>query len=257
MRRAFRLLVLSLAAANYPAVAFAEGQKDLPEADRAWLEEEVVYIITEVEREAFLSLQTEAERQAFVEAFWRKRDPNPSTPENEYKTEHYEKLAYVNEFFGRDTFRRGWQTDRGRYYILLGKPNTRRPLEASDAIYPSELWFYNDPKLKYVGLPPFFHLLFFRRQGLGEFELYSPLSDGPRALLTGFQSPVSDFRDDVEQAYNKLMAIDAELAQASLSFRTDEGDQAQFQNPAFGTLELLDDIANVPFFQLDTSYTER
>ncbi|HXV62209.1 MAG TPA: tetratricopeptide repeat protein, partial [Vicinamibacteria bacterium] len=69
--------------------------------------------------------------------------------------------------------------------------------------------------------------------------------------------PVSDFRDDVEQAYNKLLTIDAELAQASLSFRTDEGDKAQFQNPAFGTLELLDDIANVPFFQLDTSYAER
>jgi GWxTD domain-containing protein len=234
-----------------------EREDKLPEPYRTWLREEVTYIISPVEREAFLSLTTEAERQSFLEVFWRKRDLNPSTPENEYRSEHYERLAYANEFFGRETFRPGWQTDRGRYYILLGKPGTRRPLEASDEIYPSELWFYNNPELKYLGLPPFFHLLFFRRAGSGELELYSPLSDGPQALLTGFQAPVNDFRDDVERAYEKLFAVDVELAQASLSFRTDEGDKAQFQNPAFGTLALLDDIASAPFRRLDTSYAER
>jgi GWxTD domain-containing protein len=254
MRFAFGLaLTLSLAAPG----AGDEREDKLPEPYRKWLREEVTYIISAVERETFLSLSTDAERNSFMDVFWRKRDQNPSTPQNEYKTEHYERLAYANEFFGRDTFRPGWQTDRGRLYILLGKPNTRRPLESSDQIYPAELWFYNDPNLKYAGLPPFFHLLFFRRQGSGEFELYSPLTDGPRALLSGFQPPVSDFRDDVEQAYNKLYAIDVELAQASLSFRTDEGDTAQFQNPAFGTLELLDDIARLPYDRLDTSYAER
>jgi GWxTD domain-containing protein len=249
------LAIASLALAS-PA-APDEREEKLPEPYRTWLREEVTYIISKVEREAFLSLSTESERKSFVEVFWRKRDPNPSTPENEYRIEHYERLAYVNEFFGRDTFRPGWQTDRGRYYILLGKPNTRRPLEASDEVYPAELWFYNDPDLKYMGLPPFFHLLFFRRQGIGELELYSPLSDGPKALLTGYQTVANDFRDDVERAYDKLMAVDAELAQASLSFRTDEGDTAQFQNPAFGTLALLDDIAGSPYDRLDTSYAER
>ena len=267
MKRALLLLGLlgplgplgmpSLASASWGAAASDEREEKLPEPHRTWLREEVTYIITEVERETFLSLSTEGERLAFLEAFWRKRDSNPSTSENEYKTEHYERLAYANEFLGRDTFRPGWQTDRGRYYILLGKPNTRRPLEATDAIYPSELWFYNNPELKYVGLPPFFHLLFFRRQGSGEFKLYSPLSDGPQKLLTGFQAPVNDFRDDVERAYEKLFAIDVELAQASLSFRTDEGDTAQFQNPSFGTLALMDDIARAPFYGLDTSYAER
>ncbi len=257
MRIAVFLGVLSLIVISSASAGSDEREKNLPEPYRKWLQEEVTYIISNVERETFLSLSTESERQAFTEVFWRKRDPNPSTLENEYKTEHYERLAYANEFLGRDTFRPGWQTDRGRYYILLGKPNTRRPLEATDAIYPSELWFYNNPEFKYLGLPPFFHLLFFRRQGSGEFQLYSPLSDGPRALLTGFQAPVNDFRDDVERAYNKLYTIDVELAQASLSFRTDEGDTAQFQNPSFGTLALLDDIADVPFHHLDTSYAER
>jgi GWxTD domain-containing protein len=256
MRRAL-CFALGLSALSFGATLADEREDKLPEPYRTWLREEVTYIISEVERETFLSLSTEAERNAFIDVFWRKRDQNPATPENEYKTEHYERLAYANEFFSRDTFRPGWQTDRGRFYILLGKPNTRRPLEASDEVYPSELWFYNDPELKYSGLPPFFHLLFFRRQGSGELELYSPLSDGPRALLSGFQAPVNDFRDDVEQAYNKLYAVDVELAQASLSFRTDEGDTAQFQNPAFGTLALLDDIARLPYDRLDTSYAER
>jgi GWxTD domain-containing protein len=250
--------MLSVAPFSWAAPPSAdEREEKLPEPHRKWLREEVTYIISEVERETFLSLGTEGERQAFIEAFWRKRDSNPSTSENEYKTEHYERLAYVNEFFGRDTFRPGWQTDRGRYYILLGKPNTRRPLEATDAIYPSELWFYNDPELKYVGLPPFFHLLFFRRQGSGELRLYSPLSDGPQSLLTGYQVPLNDFRDNVERAYQRLFEIDVELAQASLSFRTDEGDTAQFQNPAFGTLSLLEDITKAPYYKLDTSYAER
>jgi GWxTD domain-containing protein len=254
-RVVFLVGVLSLV--SFGALASDEREEKLPEPYRKWLQEEVTYIISKVERETFLSLSTETERQAFVDAFWRKRDQNPSTLENEYKTEHYERLAYSNEFFGRDTFRPGWQTDRGRYYILLGKPNTRAPHEAKDEIYPSELWFYNDPQLKYVGLPPFFYLLFFRRQGSGEFKLYSPLSDGPQALLTGFQSPVNDFRDDLQRAYERLLSIDAELAQASLSFRTDEGDKAQFQNPSFGTLALLEDIRDAPFYGLDTSYAER
>ncbi len=257
MRTLCFLGILSFAAASFGASASDEREKKLPQPHRKWLREEVTYIISKVERETFLSLETQRERESFLAVFWRKRDENPATYENEYKIEHYERLAYANEFLGRDTFRPGWQTDRGRYYILLGRPNTRLPLEGKDQIYPSELWFYNDPQLKYVGLPPFFYLLFFRRHGSGELQLYSPISDGPQALLTGFQPPSQDFRNDIERAYEKLLAVDPELAQASLSFRTDEGDLAQFQNPSFGTLSLLDDIARAPFYGLDTSYAER
>ncbi|MFQ5790004.1 MAG: GWxTD domain-containing protein, partial [Acidobacteriota bacterium] len=186
MKYAIRLWVVAgVLATSLPVAASDDRAKSLPEQYRRWLEEEVVYIITEVERDTFLRLESLEEREAFIEAFWRKRDTNPSTPENEFRDEHYQRLEYVNKFFGRDTFRKGWQTDRGRYYILLGPPRERQYLEAQDAIYPAELWFYNDPKLKRYGLPPFFYLLFFRRHGSGELELYSPLTDGPRALLTG------------------------------------------------------------------------
>ena len=229
----------------------------LPGHHKKWLLEEVPYLISEVERDVFLGLESEQEREAFVEAFWRKRDENPATLENEYRDEHYKRLAYVNEFFGRDTFREGFETDRGRYYILLGPPRNRQNFDGSDAVYPSELWFYDNPDLKRYGLPPFFSLLFFQRHGAGELEIYSPVLDGPQTLLTGPDTKSADFRQDVERAYDKLYEVDPELAQASLSFRTDEGDTAQFSGVSFGTMELMDQIVKIPFHGLDTSYAER
>jgi len=229
----------------------------LPGHHKKWLLEEVPYLISEVERDVFLGLESEQEREAFVEAFWRKRDENPATLENEYRDEHYKRLAYVNEFFGRDTFREGFETDRGRYYILLGPPRNRQNFDGSDAVYPSELWFYDNPDLKRYGLPPFFSLLFFQRHGAGELEIYSPVLDGPQTLLTGPDTKSADFRQDVERAYDKLYEVDPELAQAALSFRTDEGDTAQFSGVSFGTMELMDQIVKIPFHGLDTSYAER
>jgi GWxTD domain-containing protein len=239
-------------------LALAEERVDkLPEHHKKWLLEEVPYIVSPVEREVFLGLQSEQEREAFVEAFWRKRDENPATLENEYRDEHYKRLAYVNEFFGRDSPGPGWRTDRGRYYVLLGPPRNRQNFDGSDAVYPSELWFYDNPDLKRYGLPPFFSLLFFRRHGAGALEIYSPVLDGPQTLLTGPDTRSADFRQDVERAYDKLYEVDPELAQASLSFRTDEGDTAQFSGVSFGTMELMDQIVKIPFHGLDTSYAER
>jgi GWxTD domain-containing protein len=231
--------------------------EQLPAHHKKWLLEEVPYLISEVERDVFLGLQSEQEREAFVEAFWRKRDENPATLENEYREEHYKRLAYANEFLGRDSPGPGWRTDRGRYYILLGPPRNRQNFDGSDAVYPSELWFYDNPDLKRYGLPPFFSLLFFRRHGVGELEIYSPVLDGPQTLLTGTDTKSSDFRADIERAYDQLYEVDPELAQASLSFRTDEGDTAQFQAVSFGTMALMEDIENIPFHGLDTGYAER
>lgn len=257
MRAVMGNLALLMLLSPLALSASADDRVDrLPEEDKRWLVEEVPYIISNVERETFLSLQSQQERDAFVEVFWRKRDENPATLDNEYRDEHYKRLDYVNDFFGRDTFRKGWQTDRGRYYILLGPPRNRQAFE-NDAVYPAELWFYDNSDLKQYGLPPFFYLLFFRRFGAGELEIYSPVLDGPQALLTGPDTKSADFRQDVERAYNKLNEVDPELAQASLSFRTDEGDTAQFQAVSFGTVALMDQIKDVPFHNLDTGYAER
>ena len=235
----------------------AAAQDGMAPRHRAWLEEEVVYIIAETERQAFLRLEGEDLRDAFIEAFWERRDPNPTTAENEYREEHYERIAYANEFYGRDTGRAGWRTDRGRFHIVLGPPRTKEDFSYSNFLYPAELWFYNDPALREHGVPPFFYLLFFRRFGAGEMRLYSPVEDGPWALLIQPEPFVQgDFRRQIELAFDQLHEISPELASAALSFRTDEG--TNFADVrAFGTVSLMDEIYRSPTYGIDTGYAER
>ena len=235
----------------------AAAQDTVAPRHRAWLEEEVVYIIAETEREAFLRLEGEDLRDAFIEAFWERRDPNPTTAENEYREEHYDRIAYANEFYGRDTGRAGWRTDRGRFHIVLGPPRTKEDFSHSGALYPAELWFYNDPALREHGVPPFFYLLFFRRFGAGEMRLYSPVEDGPWALLIQPEPFLQgDFRQVTEAAFDLLHEISPELASSALSFRTDEG--TNFGDVrAFGTVSLLDEIYRAPTYGIDTGYAER
>jgi GWxTD domain-containing protein len=96
-------------------------QKELDTPYKKWLQEEVPYIISDEERAAFLQLQTNEEREQFIEAFWQRRDPTPDTVENEFKEEHYRRIAYTNERFASGI--PGWRTDRGRIYIIWGKPD--------------------------------------------------------------------------------------------------------------------------------------
>src|SRR5579863_4597987 len=96
-------------------------EKELDTPYKKWLNEEVPYIITDEERKAFLQLQTNEEREQFIEAFWQRRDPTPDTVENEFKEEHYRRIAYANERFSSGI--PGWRTDRGRIYIMWGPPD--------------------------------------------------------------------------------------------------------------------------------------
>lgn len=119
----------------------------------AWLAEEAIYIITKEERDAFLRLTTNEEREQFIEEFWRRRNPDPDSPENTYREEHYRRIAYANERFSSGI--PGWKTDRGHMYILWGPPDEidshpaggayDRPPEqggGSTTTYPWELWRY-------------------------------------------------------------------------------------------------------------------
>jgi GWxTD domain-containing protein len=128
-------------------------QKELDTPYKKWLQEEVPYIITDEERSAFLQLQTNEEREQFIEAFWQRRDPTPDTVENEFKEEHYRRIAYANEHFAAGI--PGWKTDRGRVYIIWGKPDEieahptggiyNRPMSeggGSTTTYPYEDWRY-------------------------------------------------------------------------------------------------------------------
>jgi GWxTD domain-containing protein len=94
----------------------------VPSALFRWVNEDVVYIITDQERAVFTQLQSDEEREEFIEQFWQRRDPTPGTPENEFRDEHYRRIEYANERFGLRGMV-GWQTDRGRILIMYGKPD--------------------------------------------------------------------------------------------------------------------------------------
>jgi len=120
---------------------------------KKWLDEDVVWIISDEEIKAFKSLSNDEERDNFIELFWLRRNPNPDSPENEYREEHYRRIAYANEHFAAG--KPGWKTDRGRIYIEFGKPDDidahpsggdyNRPMEeggGQTSTYPFEIWHY-------------------------------------------------------------------------------------------------------------------
>jgi GWxTD domain-containing protein len=109
-----------------------------------WLDEDVRWIITPEERAAFIRLSKNEERDGFVERFWQRRDPTPGTSENEYKEEHYRRIAYANVHFGQAF--PGWESDRGRIYIVYGPPDriqTESDRNGGDPGKPSESWHYH------------------------------------------------------------------------------------------------------------------
>jgi GWxTD domain-containing protein len=204
-----------------------QGKSVLPERYKKWVDEEVAYIITRHERDVFLKLQTDRERDIFVEAFWKHRDPVPETPRNEFEEEHYRRLAYANSTFGRATPLPGWKTDRGRIHILLGPPRNIEQYTNVNGVYPVEIWFYlGDESL---GLPTGFNIIFFKRNGTGDYILYSPTADGPRSLIAdamgGFRDTtrISGSYSEDQAAYKALQELEPNLARQSLSLIPNEG----------------------------------
>ncbi|HSF17016.1 MAG TPA: GWxTD domain-containing protein [Vicinamibacteria bacterium] len=216
---------------------------------RKWLEQEVVYVITEAEREAFLSIETADVRNQFIEAFWKKRDPNPATIRNEFKEELYRRLEYANDALGHDTPRPGYRTDRGRYYILLGEPREIQRYDREE-LQPIELWFYDGDRA--LGLPPFFYLLFFKPYTTGEFELYHPTFHGPTALLIDPQSRAPTN----QRALEMLRHVSVELARASLSFDPSERSYDAGAISSAGTDMLLGRIEEAPKRLVRTDYID-
>jgi GWxTD domain-containing protein len=117
-------------------------KRELAAPYKKWVDEDVVYIIEQQERTAFLKLTTDAEREKFVEQFWLRRDPTPGTPKNEFKEEHYRRIAYANTRFASG--KPGWKTDRGRIYIQMGPPDEIESHPSAGAAgQPFENWLYH------------------------------------------------------------------------------------------------------------------
>ncbi|HUX43853.1 MAG TPA: GWxTD domain-containing protein [Terracidiphilus sp.] len=130
-----------------------EYRQELKGAYKTWLNQDVAYIITDQERRAFKNLSNDEEREAFIEQFWARRNPNPDSPDNSYREEHYRRIAYANEHYAAG--KPGWKTDRGRIYIEYGAPDSieshpsggsyQRPMDeggGETATFPFEEWHY-------------------------------------------------------------------------------------------------------------------
>jgi len=157
---------------------------------RKWLEEDVVYIITGEERSVFQNLTTDEEKEQFIEQFWFRRDPDPKTAANEFKEEHYRRIAFANEryFAGKP----GWQTDRGRIYIIHGPPAEiqshptggmyDREMRAGGGetyAYPWEMWRYRNLE----GIGDDIMMEFVDRSMTGEYRLSHTPEEDKDALL--------------------------------------------------------------------------
>ncbi len=248
------VLLLLLCAAPAPAQETDQEEQEsqaepapLSERHRRWLEEEVVYIISNVERNALLELATEEERERFVEAFWAVRDPTPGTERNEFRDEHYERIRQANRLYGRDTSRQGWMTDRGRLYILLGEPRFRSQYPEDMLIYPTDLWHYIG--VNSYGLPPSFYLIFFRPYGVGEMRLYRPTSDGVEKLVRPLHSLSTMNPERLTEVI--FRDVDPELAHAVWSLNPSEGGLADLRftpNPLASEMLLarITDARNYP-----------
>ena len=137
------------------------------------------------QRRARLLPETHHEaREKFIETFWEIRNPSPGSP-NTYKDEIYQRIAFADARFGIGSGVEGWRTDRGRTYITLGPPQQKQVLRNSANLFPIEIWFYGGST---PALPPFFYVMFYQREGGGDYRFYSPYTDGPDKLVTGVEA---------------------------------------------------------------------
>ncbi len=194
----YRLLMLGvLCAASASASAWPQsGAERKPAAVNSyyqkWLEEDVCWIISEEERDVFAKLTTDEEREAFIQQFWDRRDPDPATADNEFKIEHYRRILYANERFTAGIS--GWKTDRGMIYIRFGPPDhtvskpTGGPYERErkegggfTSIFPIERWEYRHIE----GIGDDIELEFVDDKGGGLFELTFDKQRKDALLLSG------------------------------------------------------------------------
>src|SRR6267378_1377191 len=182
-RRASFLAILLVF--GFGSVCFGQKPQKLEKNYREWLEREVVYLINKEEREAFRRLASYEARDKFIEDFWEIRNPSAGSATNSYRDEIYQRIAFADARFSIGSGMEGWRTDRGRTYITLGPPQQKQVFRNSGNLYPIEIWFYGGVN---SALPPFFYLMFYQREGSGDYRFYSPYTDGPDKLATGVEA---------------------------------------------------------------------
>jgi GWxTD domain-containing protein len=214
-----------------------------------WLNEDVYWIISEEERDVFTKLQTDEERDAFIEQFWARRDPDPDTPENEFKIEHYRRIVYANETYSAGIS--GWKSDRGMIYIKFGPPDrfesqpaggtyTRERKEGGGvtSVFPFERWEYRHID----GIGDDVELEFVDDKGGGLYELTWDKQRKDALLLSGLMGLTDDELEQLQMTGNTNK-------QDRISGRRYSGDLPGVYRAAGG----FESVKDKPFAQLDTS----
>ena len=239
--RKIRLFVLLI---SLPVSAFLAEQKLAPE-HQEWLDT-VAPIITKTERDIFLELKTKEDRDKFIQFFWKQRDPRPDTTENEFYKEYMEKVRFADKNFHDGTSKKGHLTERGYFYLLLGPPLERHFYTTQSQLWPMELWFYKGEEQ--YGLPPYFYLIFYQSQGMGEYRLYSPGLEGPEKLVIPSMIDRTLNRDS---AYQFIREISSELASASLSYIPGE---RPLTSSSFSSVSVVASVRSLPEKKFSDAY---
>lgn len=222
-----------------------KSSRELHQKYQQWLDL-VHYIITPEEREVFMNLRADRDRDIFMEAFWKQRDPTKGTPQNEYKQEHIRRFNHANTYYGRSTTRPGWMTDMGKYYIILGPPSSIDRFDNVRDVLPTQVWYYYGDKR--LGLPTYFALVFTQRRG-GEYKLYNPVSDGPASLM---RHPEGVDPTDYRLQFEKIKQLAPDLARVALS--SIPGEIPYNYSPSLRSNILLAQIEELPAKEVKTTY---
>ncbi len=197
-RRTALFLIFTLLASSFSVFAQDKkkkndkaGKESVKSVYKRWVNEDVLWIITDEERKTFNLLKTDDEREQFIEQFWLRRDPDPDTDSNEYREEYYQRIAYANEQYTSGI--PGWKTDRGRIYIMFGAPHQKeshpsggsydRPIwegGGSTSTYPFEIWWY-----RYIeGVGSDIEIEFVDPTGSGEYRIARNANEKDALLYT-------------------------------------------------------------------------
>jgi GWxTD domain-containing protein len=202
-----------------------------------WLHEEVNYLITSDERDVFLHLNTEQDRDKFIERFWQIRNPDPNAPTNTARETHYQRLEYANAHFGFGNVRSGWSSDRGMAYITLGAPQQIDRYLETQELKPIQIWFYQNLS---GALPVHFYLLFYKQSPAEDWELYSPYGDRPQKLVNSTNA----INDDKTAIKLIQRDINDEAAHIALSLIPGEPVDLKSPYPSLQSDVLLNNIRN-------------
>jgi len=222
-------------------INFLNAAQELDDFWKAWLDK-VDPIITKTERSVFQSLQDEESRQRFQNLFWQVRDNTPGTSENEYRNEYYNLLRYAENRL------EGAHSDRGRIYLILGKPFEVKNFAGFEKVADCELWIYRAEGRS--GLPPLMYLLFYRRDNIGDYKLYYP---GPHSSLDILSTRYNRGGISNIKAYKIIRSSFPQLAMATLSVIPEEANIA-FAGNLNSSGQVISQIYTLPEREMEKNY---